>query len=102
MGDNIELLEDLDKYNLRSKHGDGKLFFNYELTNVTFKDPDVALHVKSSLLDCIQHHQTIMQLCKDFDNEMNLFILAKIGDINLLLTVILFAVVRQKFQLPIL
>lgn len=91
MGDEIELLEDFDKYALRSDAS--KLYFDYELSWDTFKHPEIAKHVKESLLDCIKQHETITLLIRNFDNEMNAFVLAKIADLNLLLTVILFAVV---------
>lgn len=91
MGDDIELLEDFEQYGLKSDTS--TLYFNSELTSDTFKNPEVAKHVKVALHDCIRQHQTITHLIKNFDNEMNVFILAKIGDLNLLLTIILFAVV---------
>lgn len=91
MGDDVELLEDFGQYCVESKKSN--VYYNHELTSDTFKNPEVYKHLKEALFDCITHHQVIMNLMNIFECQMNFFVLLKVGDINLLLTIILFAVV---------
>lgn len=91
MGDDVELLEDFGQYCVESKKSN--VYYNHELTSDTFKNPEVYKHLKEALFDCITHHQVIMNLMNIFESQMNFFVLLKVGDINLLLTIILFAVV---------
>ncbi|XP_063709126.1 odorant receptor 83a-like [Culicoides brevitarsis] len=90
----IELFEDLD--DLELKTDPLKTFKDFQLTPDLFKDPKVVKCLKEAIQDCVDHHTMLLDLLKKYEKQISFFMLLKLGDINLLLTIILFAFTISK------
>lgn len=93
MGDDTEQLEILDQYPL--KRLPDKNFTKEKLDPDLYKDPVIQVYLKTSMINCIHHHEDLLQICKEFDKQVTLFLFGKIADTNFLLTVILFVIVSN-------
>lgn len=95
-GDDVELLENFEEYSLN--HSNEQYFAKFELSVDSFKDKKIKKYLKEAILDCIAHHQDLLNICKEFDKRINMFLLGKVADVNFLLTAALFAIVSKKFK----